>query len=236
MSEFDNYYKTHSDYSERIPNAAASYWRHDKNFWDVIKKIDKKQSRIVEIGCWYGLFADYCHALGFENYVWFDLDADMIAIAQHKHPSYIFYVRDALQYLKQHAGDIDIVFMSHVFEHMSIDDGKILAKAIFDGLRPWWFWLNSMPNASSPYLASHIRYGDITHKVIYNENSFNQILLSTGFIRECIAHKNEAMGGGIWWRIVAYRIGISINRLLWALSAYIPNIYTLSMISFIQKK
>jgi hypothetical protein len=46
-----------------------------------------------------------------------------------------------------------------------------------------------MPNAwcISAWVA---RYNDITHKVIYTDNSFNQVLLEAGFKKENINHFN----------------------------------------------
>lgn len=233
MSEFKDYYQNH-EYSQRKIDYKWSYIYHDRNFWNEIKKYNKKDSVILEIGSWQWTFAYYCKKQWFKKYYWFDLDSKIVNETKQEYLDYNFYDLDIFEHLKKNTEKYDIIFMSHVFEHLSLEEWKKISILIYESLKKWWVWLNSMPNAANPYSGSYRRYSDITHKIIYTDNSFNQILLSSWFIKNNIIHKNQYMWYSYIKRVI-YLIWISINKFLRSSIWYLPKIYTDSIISIIKK-
>lgn len=191
MEQYTNYYKTHSWYAlwasldvAFLDLKAKVYWI---NIWHIMQHLPK-DAKILEIWCGKWEFAYFCHKLWFTNYVWFDLDPFVIEENKKNYPHYTFSGDDAFVYLE--SNKVDIVFMSHVFEHLTLEEWQKLSRLIHKSLNPGWQWVNVMPNASSLSWSSFGRYNDITHKIIYTPNSFNQVLLQTWFMIENIQHKN----------------------------------------------
>jgi predicted SAM-dependent methyltransferase len=54
---------------------------------------------------------------------------------------------DALEYFDQTDEKYDVIYLSHVFEHFSIEEGIRLARQISHHLTPQGVWINFMPNA-----------------------------------------------------------------------------------------
>ena len=113
------------------------------------------------------------------------------------------------------------------------DNAYQISQLINNSLRQWWIWINTMPNADAPYVSQ--RYSDITHKKIYCSNSFTRLLIETGFQKENIIHKEQA----IWKNIIVnfiFKI-LKIFHKLFLLSAgiYPPKIFTQNFFTIAKK-
>jgi predicted SAM-dependent methyltransferase len=64
-------------------------------------------------------------------------------------PKYSFSDQAAQDFFSHNNEKYDIIFMSHVFEHMDIDIGIELSKMIYSHLQEDGIWINLMPNGAS---------------------------------------------------------------------------------------
>lgn len=185
MVDYNNYFEHHSYGIQLDENTPAQY-----------KALDKKVGRFINPGAkilelWTGLgsFAHYCLARNLTDYTGIEVDQTVADALSKRYPMFKILADDAMLFFEQHTEKYDVIFLSHVFEHFSIEEGIALAKQIRAHLTPDGIWVNVMPNAWSISGALG-RYNDITHKTIYTTNSYNQVLLEAGFSREGIQHYN----------------------------------------------
>lgn len=233
-NKYENYYKNHNydinniDYDNTIKI-------FNKNFWIIFNKLDKKKTNILEIWCWLWTFTNYIMNEWFYNYTWIDLDNYCININKSKFKKYNFYLENASSFLINKKNQFDIIYISHVFEHFSIEEWLKLSKLINSSLKNKWIWINIMPNAQSLYYSWYMRYVDITHKIIYSPSSFNQVLLKSWFNKENIEHKNMFIWYTVFKRLL-YKIWLYFHKLLlasvWS-KLYQP--HTDNLISIIKK-
>ena len=230
---YKNYYSTHWYTAQKVDyNKAIIYLKY--NYDNIFNKLDRN-IKILEIGSWQWKFAYYLKEKWLKNYIWLDLDPDIIKETQGKFKDYKFYNISALEYLKDKKYEFDIIYMSHVFEHFTLEEWIKLARLIYQALKKWGLWINEMPNAQSIYYATYWRYNDITHKIIYTTNSFNQILLRAWFKRENIIHKNEYIGTTLIKRFI-FKIWYILHK-IWMLSLWVSlkEPHTFNLITIIKK-
>ncbi len=220
METYQNYFQNHSYWIRLEQNSEEQNKRMDKRFWSYIKA----DSKVLELGTWLWGFANYCVYKQVKNYVWIEVDKTVADELSKQFPDYTILCVDALEYFDQTDEKYDVIYLSHVFEHFSIEEGIRLARQIAHHLTPQGVWINFMPNAWSISGALG-RYNDITHKTIYTSNSFNQVLQEAGIPKENIHHFNVQPRGFI---------KTLISRLLWKLIAI--DYYTFELMSVIWSK
>ena len=186
--KYENYFKNHY---KPVTEYEYAYSRkyNEMNILPYLKRFNENSS-IVEIWSWHWTFAKYLSEQWFKNYIWFEIDDDMTKSLNSIFTDYKFYSSDVFEYLKSNPNSIDVLFMSNVFEHFTAEDWEKLNKLIYDSLREWGILINIMPNAGSVFMSTYWRYNDITHEIIYTENSYNHTLLNSWFNLGDIAHEN----------------------------------------------
>jgi hypothetical protein len=94
-----------------------------------------------------------------------------------------------------------------------------------------------MPNAESITSASMWRYCDITHRIVYTDKAFEQLLNTVNIVYN-IEHLNIYIYAwrGIFWRLV-HKLFVFITKVyyMWMWVNF-PKIYTREFISVITKK
>lgn len=234
--EYSNYYKNRWLDDEDLSNYDKFLSYFEKNFNYIFKDLNK-DINILELWSWQGKFAYYCKKKWFKNYIWFDLDENIINHTQKILPDYTFTNEDVLKHLKNNKNKYDIIFISHVFEHFTLEEWKKLSWLIHWSLKKWWKWINIMPNAWSLFFSWYWRYNDITHKILYTENSFNQILLNH-FEKDKVEHKNSEF---LPWKnnlknyVIKHALMPIILYIIRLLQFPIEKIWTFEMISKIKK-
>jgi len=157
MQKYENYFKNHSYGTQIQENSLQQNKQMDKKFWKHIKSDDK----ILEIWTWLWGFANFCLYKGIKDYLWIEIDRWISEKLCEHFNIYKIIDTDALDFFKKTEEKYDIIFMSHVFEHFCIEDGRILAKSILEHLTAKGVWINVMPNAWC-ISACYGRYADIT--------------------------------------------------------------------------
>lgn len=234
-NEYKNYYKHHSWYNNQ-DNSLYLIRYYNKNFKNVFKNLDIDHIKVLEIGCWKWTFAKYCDLLWIKNYYWFDLDKDIISLNKKLFINkkwFVFSNDNVLNFMDLNK-NFDIIFMSHVFEHFTHEQSTLYIEKIYKTLKNSWIYINIMPNAWSLFSSSILRYADNTHKKLYTDNSFNQVLLSWGFLFENIKNLNSKS-----WPYLLMIVRIFIKyiikffiRFMWYSTS---NIDTLEIITFAKK-
>lgn len=196
-----------------------------------------RTAKILEIWYWSGTFASYCYNKWFTNYVWVDLDDSFAEHNKNKFPNYNFLQWDINNFLSNW-DKYDIIFMAHVFEHLNKDQADETVKLIYKSLNEWWVWINYMPNADS-LRAPTLRYNDITHKTIYNANSFLQIILSNDINYSQINNKNtiaavSKISRTMFKIIHPIFVLLTIIYYLWMWVMF-PKIYSSEMLTIMKK-
>ncbi len=191
-NEYKNYYKNHMWYKNQDNDSYLINYYY-KNLVKIFNGYDLNKIKILEIGCWKWTFTKYCISLWVEKYYWFDLDKNIISINKNifnENKWYIFSSEDVIDFMNFNK-DFDIIFMSHVFEHLNPEESLLYIESIYKALKDNGIYINIMPNAWSLFSSSILRYTDNTHKKLYTDNSFSQILLSWWFISKNIKNVNS---------------------------------------------
>lgn len=192
---YTNYYKNHiwylkwatQDRSSQVSTLAYKVKSHIRSY---LKWKDIANIRVLEIGCGQWYFAQYCKELGVISYTWYDLDASIVEYCSELFPSYTFSNGDVYDHLQSAPNSYDIVFMSHVFEHIPIEQRDSMIQCIYSALKPWGQRINIMPNAWTLFMWTYWRYNDLTHITLYTENSYGQLLLENDVPLTHITHHN----------------------------------------------
>lgn len=241
MSNKQDYTNYHSKYStshedELLDSKIKSLRLKElnANFWDIMNCFPR-DGKILEIWCWRADFAFYCQKQWFTSYTGYDYDNNAIDINREKFPEYRFSSDDVNIFLKANPNTLDCIFMSHVFEHLTKEQGLELATNIHNSLKTWGTWINIMPNAASLFSASLGRYCDFTHEILYTSVSFSRLLTCAGWNEDSVIHRNTRFRYMIfeyWQR--SFRFLVSL--LLRSLNYLVDKITTFELITIAIKK
>jgi len=231
MNKYEDYYSNHIWYTNIKCDWIIK--KYKCNFGNIIDE-KWKNINVLEIWSWMWCFTKFIKQLWIKNYTWIDLDKDSIQFLDKQYPEFEFInisVLDFLKWKKQY----DIIFMSHVFEHFSIEEWIYLSKLINKSLKDNWIWINIMPNAWSLYYSWYMRYVDITHKTLYSYESFSQVLLKSWFKKEKIIHKNFLLSCRLYFYFII-NIWIFMHKiLLWLIWQSMHKFFTDSLLTIIKK-
>lgn len=173
-----SYFKNHPMYRKSLENNAGNSENVFAKFQSEIGcyfDSQKKDIKILEIWLWNWDFAYFCRENWVQDYTWIDIDDAYIPQLKQKFSGYKFIVADIVEFLKESDIQYDIIFMSHVFEHLPESVANNATILIYTKLNIGGYWINYMPNADSAK-ACALRHIDVTHQTIYNVNSFEQRL------------------------------------------------------------
>ena len=232
ISEFENYYSMHGEYAKLDEHA---FQGKVFTIGEIFKKIQKneKSLKILDLGCGDGALAYFCAKNGYSNYYGVDICEYFIKINKNKYPDLSFEFINAFDFLSSNTEKFDIVFMAHVFEHFDMEAGEKLLDLIENNLNEGGILINVMPNAASIFGACEMRFKDITHKLIYTDVSFSQLLSKTNF--KNIIHMNKVVGQ-TKLRFVVHKIVLFFYKLLMgSMGNTFPKIYTNEIITIAKK-
>lgn len=230
----ENYFKNHPSYKY---DESLTYRESflDKYYYDLKEYVSYiKDWNILEIGTWIWNFTYFCNKIWVSNYTGIDIDDYFFKYHIKDFSNYRFIKSRFQDYLDENK-KFDIIFTSHVFEHLDEKERVEMINYIHNSLNNWWIWINYMPNADSSLLVWFWRWWDITHKTIYNKTAFLQLVSQSWKSFSNILHFNTF----IWYNFIKrwiHKIFLSITKIyyLW-MGRVFPEIYTWEIISILKK-
>lgn len=233
-----NYFGQHIWYQKEHKHKLETYKLHYLRYKKDLEKYlwNFKNAKILEIWSWMWKFAYFCNKIWVEDYTWIDIDDFFFEENKKDFPKYNFEKIWFQDYLKDHQNEFDIIFVSHVFEHLDEKERIEMIENIYWGLKENWIWINYMPNADNLLRFWMCRYGDLTHKFIYTDISFNQLIKSA----KC-DYKIENFNTYIWiknkFRRVIHLIFRFFTKIYFiGMWQAFPEFYTWEFINVLTKK
>ncbi len=196
---------------------------------------DDRDSRCLDIACGAGMFLHYLKERGYRNITGVDISAEQVALA--KQVCGTVFECDANEFLAD-GKKFDLITILSFIEHLTRDEAMDFLDNVHRALSPGGRVILVTPNADSPF-ASHMRYGDLTHEVIYKRSSLSSLLSACGFVN-CRAFGSGPVPHGLisgirWvlWNVISG--GLKMYRLVEGGSAK-GWIFTTEFIMTAQKK
>ena len=229
---YENYYSTHKknnkDWNLKEEYNKA-YKLYDKNIADVMKN----KNSILDLGFGHGNFAYFSYKKGIKDYMGIDISEEQTNICRKKFPKYNFKNEDIFNFLNENKKKYDLIFMSHFFEHFTLEEGEKLLRLIKKNLNQNGVIINIMPNAGAYFGATRSRYIDITHERLYDSYSFSQILKNIGF--SYIEHRNFYIGNNKFEHTI-HKLALKIFEVFIGILGYSKSeYYTSGLLTIIKK-
>ena len=187
---FDNYLTNHysnlekTDFSsdaevlDLLKNNSAVL---NHNLGKLFSKNIEKTSAILDLGCGYGSFLSFLQSKKYINVTGVDLSTQEISICKKLFESYTFVQEDILNFVSQTDKKFDVVYLSHVIEHIKKEDLFVFLDGVMKILTNHGIFVIIAPNSAAYFNAGANRYGDFTHEIGYTELSLRQVLMVSGY-------------------------------------------------------
>ncbi len=147
-------------------------------------------SRILDIGCGSGFLLEWLQNRGYRNIHGIDLSADQVEYCRSR--GLAVDEAEALTFLDEHRG-FDLVILTDILEHLKKDEAITIVSAVHEALNAGGAVLIRTPNASS-LIATTERWIDLTHELLYTEQSMRQLLRVCSF-NDILITDNQAPFG-----------------------------------------
>jgi len=191
-----------------------------------------KNVQILDLGSGFGRFAYFCDLLGYKKYTGIDLSGG-IGICTKLFPDYKFIKDDFNNYLTASEEEFDVIFISHVLEHLKKDAMPDFLEKIRSKLKDNGIAIITVPNAAAYFGASGGRYIDFTHEIAFTPESLEEILIAKSF--KLIQSSNIKINVPLHKKFM-HKIVKSLFELLIKILGYkIENIYTPAFFTVVKK-
>ena len=158
-----------------------------------------KNAKCLDLGCGDGRFLRALRSAGYSDVSGVDLVPQVVDLARR---AGVQVTRaDLREYLVESREYFDLITAFDVIEHFGKDEVFEVLRLIWKRLKPGGKFILQTPNALSPW-ASSLRYGDLTHEVIYSPTALASLLRHTGFAKIETRHVRPYFHGlksVIWW-------------------------------------
>jgi cyclopropane fatty-acyl-phospholipid synthase-like methyltransferase len=144
-------------------------------------------------------------SLGFNNLIGVDRGPEQVAIARGRGLNIV--QANCLDYLRASERSFDMIFAFDIIEHFTKDEVLELLRLIWERLKPGGVLVLQTPNALSPW-ASHFRYYDLTHELIFSPTCLVSTLQLSGFtniaVREVGPYVHGCKSAVRWvlWKLI----------------------------------
>jgi 2-polyprenyl-3-methyl-5-hydroxy-6-metoxy-1,4-benzoquinol methylase len=187
---FDTYLTNQYSESEKVnfnnsPEVLALLKKNkkvlDHNLKSFFESTIKKESKILDLGCGYGSFLYFLQALKYKNVTGLDISTEELDICKRIFGSFNFIQKDIFEYLDSTTEKFNVIYLSHVLEHITKDKifdflGGIKKILTDDGLL-----VIIIPNSGAYFHSGVARYVDITHELGFTDKSLRQVLILAGY-------------------------------------------------------
>ena len=241
---FDHYLTNQYSNSEGVDFSNKDQLKvlFEKNSRDIKKNLTNflvtnfdKEKKILDLGCGYGNFLYFTHFLGYKNVTGVDISTEEIAICRDNFSEYNLIQDDIFEYLEKTQDTFDVIYLSHVLEHVPKERLDSLLQNFKKILNDGGVIIIVIPNCASYFNAGVSRYADITHEFGFVDKSLRQLFIVNGYKNENITIDNYLSDIGII-ATLARKISLFLFELFIQLMGFEKQkVYTSSLIAIIRK-
>lgn len=164
-----------------------------------------RNAKCLDLGCGAGQFLHALRSAGYTDVIGVDASAESVSITRSK--GFTVVQADLRDYLQQCSDSFDVISAFDLIEHLGKDEILGALRLIRERLKPGGTFIVQTPNGLSPW-ASHYRYGDLTHELIFSPECIESTLRLTGFadveIREVGPYVHGLKSAARWcfWKVI----------------------------------
>lgn len=192
-----------------------------------------RSAQILDLGSGFGRFSYYCNYFGYKNYTGVDLSKDGIVICQKLFPHYQFINDDFNEYLDSTSQKFDLIFLSHVIEHIKKDSIPQFLERVKSRLCDSGIVIIATPNAAAYFGANASRYIDFTHEIGFTSESLEELLMAKSF--KIISSNNLEVNSPLYKKFLHRLIKGCFELLIIALGYKKKKIYTSTFFTVAKK-
>ncbi|MBO1223360.1 MAG: class I SAM-dependent methyltransferase [Candidatus Scalindua sediminis] len=137
-----------------------------------------KEERILDIGCGEGHLLAALAKWGYTNVQGLELRTEAVSICSQRGLN--VKLGNAIEYLKSHTNEFQMIFAIDVIEHLTKEECFDLLQSAHHALMPNGSIVIQTPNLASPF-AGVTFFGDITHQTGFTPTSLAQIMRAARF-------------------------------------------------------
>jgi SAM-dependent methyltransferase len=179
-----DYYRTHfhrgGGFSPEGYERASRYYRF---LYKSLLPADRNIA-ILDIGSGAGHFLYFLKKEGYRNLFGVDRSSDQTDVCRERTGIPVSN-EDALTFLRRNSSSFDVITAHHVIEHQDPDRLLGFVGAMCDATKAGGRIIVTVPNAATPW-ASYHRYHDLTHKLIFADDSLLQLFACVGLESVCL--------------------------------------------------
>lgn len=165
-----------------------------------------KDACILDLGCGYGAFPHFLKQAGYRNIRGIDASVEQVELA-HRLGIPEVKLGDLKSCLEQtDSASVDVVLLIDVLEHLAPQELFDTLDDVFRILKRGGRLIAHVPNAEGLF-GMRIRYGDLTHELVFTPRSAQQLFTTIGFSKvEC--HED---------RPIIHNLKSFVRRIIWDL-------------------
>lgn len=137
-----------------------------------------KDARILDVGCGEGHLLAALVKWGYTNSQGLELRPEAVSVCHER--GLDVKPGDAIEYLKGHPGEFQMIFVIDVLEHLAKEACLDLLQSARHALVPNGSIVVQTPNLASPFGGATF-FGDVTHHTGFTPTSLSQIMRAAGF-------------------------------------------------------
>lgn len=201
---FDRYRSTSSE-TPGIGDMAALAWAKGafKSQFSALLP-QKRDARILEIGCGGGANLSALHEMGYRNCHGIDLSREQVEYARNVLRIDNVEQAELGEWLEQRREAFDCILALDVLEHLEVEQLLKAGRAIRAALRSGGTFIAQVPNGVAPI--NPYLFGDLTHVRVFTPQSMRQFFLLVGL--SPVAFREQAPH--------VHGIRSAVRRMLWA--------------------
>lgn len=138
-----------------------------------------KNCKVLDLGCGFGNYVYAAKRCGYRNVTGIDASESVVAVCRNIGLKCL--CADAVDFLKKHAGQYDVILFNDVIEHFKKEELFEILSFIRQALKREGKVIIKTMNLSNPVTGAASMYLDLTHETGFTEISMRQVLLAAGF-------------------------------------------------------
>lgn len=240
---FDSYLTNQYSNTEKIDFSDKNQLKIllEKNSKDISRNLRKfflenvkKGGKILDLGCGYGNFLYFIDNLGYKNVTGVDISTEEIEICQGTFSHFKIVQSDIFDYLENTENKFDVIYLSHVLEHIPKEKLNALLKGIKGRLNDGGVVIIVIPNCAAYFNAGVSRYADVTHEMGFVDKSLKQLFIINGFKSSAISVDNYYGDTGIIITFLRRAVLFLFEQFIQLIGFEKQKVYTSSLIAVIR--